>query len=80
MKNFLRNHYFAVFVILSFSIHVMANGEWCIPVFAWIYPILFLGMLYLNHTRKVYFIIGSIYALQSIKDRDNFMVIDDREV
>ena len=63
MKDFLRNHYFAVFVILSFSIHLMANGEWCIPIFAWIYPILFLGMLYLNYTRKVYFIIGSIYAL-----------------
>ena len=41
----------------------MSNGEWCVPIFAWIYPILFLCMVYLNHTRKVYLIISSIYAI-----------------
>ena len=41
MKNFIKNKYFAVFIILSFLIYVMSNGEWCVPVFAWIYPILF---------------------------------------
>ena len=40
----------------------MSNGEWCIPIFAWIYPILFLCMIYLNPTRKVCLIISSIYA------------------
>lgn len=52
MKNSLTNKYFAVFVILSFLIYVMSNGEWCVPIFAWIYPILFLYMIDLNHTRK----------------------------
>ena len=63
MKNLLKNNRFAVFIILTFLIYVMSNGEWCIPIFAWIYPILFLHMLSLNQTRKVYLIIGSIYAI-----------------
>ena len=63
MKKLLKNNRFAVFIILTFLIYVMSNGEWCIPIFAWIYPILFLHMLSLNHTRKVYLIIGSIYAI-----------------
>ena len=63
MKIFLKNNYFAIFVILSFFIYVMSNGEWCIPIFAWIYPILFLGMVHFNHTRKAYLIIGFIYAI-----------------
>ena len=63
MKNLLKNNRFAVFIILTFLIYVMSNGQWCIPIFVWIYPILFLHMLSLNHTRKVYLIIGSIYAI-----------------
>lgn len=63
MKKTLENKYFAVFIIFIFLIYIMSNGKWCIPVFAWIYPILFLRMVYLNHTRKVYFIISSIYAI-----------------
>lgn len=59
MKKFFKNKYFSVFIILSFLIYVMSNGEWCVPIFAWIYPILFLCMIYLNHTRKVYLIIVS---------------------
>ena len=59
----MKNNRFVVFIVLTFLIYVMSNGEWCIPFFAWIYPILFLHMLSLNHTRKVYLIIGSIYAI-----------------
>ncbi|MDE5938592.1 MAG: hypothetical protein K2H37_05885, partial [Lachnospiraceae bacterium] len=59
----MKNNRFAVFIILTFLIYVMSNGEWSIPIFAWIYPILFLHMLSLNHTRKAYLIIGSIYAI-----------------
>ena len=63
MKKFFKNKYFSVFIIFSFLVYVMSNGEWCVPIFAWIYPILFLCMIYLNRTRKVYLIISSIYAI-----------------
>jgi apolipoprotein N-acyltransferase len=63
MKKTLENKYFAVFIIFSFLVYIMSNGEWCIPIFAWIYPILFLYMIYLNRTRKVCLIIRSIYAI-----------------
>ncbi len=59
----MKNNRSAVFIILTFLIYVMSNGQWCVPIFVWIYPILFLHMLSLNHTRKVYLIIGSIYAI-----------------
>ena len=52
MKNLLKSNRFAVFIILTFLIYVMSNGEWCIPILAWIYPILFLCMIYFNRTRK----------------------------
>ncbi len=61
--NPLKNTYFAVFIVLSYLVYVMSNGERCVPIFAWIYPILFLSMIYFNHTRKIYLIIGSIYAV-----------------
>ena len=63
MKKFFKNKYFSVFIIFSFLVYVMSNGEWCVPIVAWIYPILFLCMVYLNHTRKVYLIISFIYAI-----------------
>ena len=63
MKKTLENQYFAVFIIFSFLVYRMSNGEWCIPIFAWIYPILFLCMINLNRTRKVCLIISSIYAI-----------------
>ena len=59
----MKNNRSAVFIILTFLIYVMSNGQWCVPIFVWIYPILFLHMLSLNHARKVYLIIGSIYAI-----------------
>ncbi len=62
MKKTFENKYFAVLIIFSFLVYIMSNGEWCIPIFAWIYPILFLCMIYLNPTRKVCLIISSIYA------------------
>ena len=70
MKNSSENKSFAVFIILSFLVYIMSNGEWCIPIFAWIYPILFLCMIYLNRTRKIYLIICFIYAI-------GFVVRDD---
>lgn len=63
MKNTSENKSFALFIMLSFLVYIMSNGEWCIPIFAWIYPILFLCMIYLNRTRKVHLIICSIYAI-----------------
>ena len=63
MKNLLKSNRFAVFIILTFLIYVMSNGEWCMPIFAWIYPILFLCMVYLNYARKVYLIISAIYDI-----------------
>ena len=72
MENLLKSNRFAVFVILTFLIYVMSNGEWCIPIFAWIYPILFLHMLSLNHTRKVYLIIDSIYAIGFVFQFERF--------
>ena len=63
MKNSSENKSFAVFIILSFLVYIMSNGEWCIPIFVWIYPILFLCLIYLNRIRKVYLIICSIYAI-----------------
>lgn len=76
MKKFFKNKYFSVFIILSFLIYVMSNGEWCIPILAWIYPILFLHMLSLNHTRKVYFIIGSIYAIGFVSQFEKAIGMD----
>lgn len=49
-------------MILSFFIYVLSNGEWAIPVFAWIYPFLFLLMLRAGHSRKMYFIVFGIYV------------------
>ncbi len=63
MKSHMKDSSFAVFAIFSFFIYVMSNGEWSIPLFAWIYPILFLCMIYFGNTRRVYFVILSIYAI-----------------
>ena len=74
MKNLLKSNRFAVFIILTFLIYVMSNGEWCIPIFAWIYPILFLCMIYFNRTRKnssnpaVFSESFTIYLLVEIKN------------
>ena len=59
----MKNKSSIVFIIFSFLIYVMSNGEWNIPIFAWLYPILFLCMITSNNTRKVYIIIISIYAI-----------------
>ncbi len=36
MKKTFENKYFAVLIIFSFLVYIMSNGEWCIPIFAWI--------------------------------------------
>lgn len=40
-----------------------SDGEWNIPIFAWVYPVLFLGIGYLVKTRKAYSAIVFCYAL-----------------
>lgn len=63
MKQFLKKHSFFVYIIISFLIYVLSNGEWNIPIFAWVYPVLFLGMGYFHKTRKTYSAIILCYAL-----------------
>lgn len=63
MKQFLKKHSFLIYIITSFLIYVLSNGEWNIPIFAWVYPILFLGMGYFDKTRKAYSAIILCYAL-----------------
>lgn len=40
-----------------------SDGEWNIPIFAWVYPVLFLGIGYFVKTRKAYSAIVFCYAL-----------------
>lgn len=54
---------FLIYIIISFLICVLSNGEWNIPIFAWVYPVLFLGMGYFDKTRKMYFAIILCYGL-----------------
>ncbi len=63
MKQFLKKHSFLIYIIISFLIYVLSNGEWNIPIFAWVYPVLFLGMGYFDKTRKAYSAIILCYAL-----------------
>ena len=59
----LKKHSFLIYIIISFLIYVLSNGEWNIPIFAWVYPVLFLGMSYFDKTRKAYSAIILCYAL-----------------
>lgn len=61
--NRLKKHSFLIYIIISFLIHVLSNGEWNIPIFAWVYPVLFLGIGYFVQTRKAYSAIVFCYAL-----------------
>ena len=63
MKQFLKKYRFLIYMIISFLIYVLSNGAWNIPIFAWVYPVLFLGIGYFNKTRKSYFAIILCYAL-----------------
>lgn len=54
---------FFVCIIISFFIYVMSNGQWSIPVLAWVYPILFLHLLHSDNSKKTYFIIIGIYVI-----------------
>lgn len=52
-----------IVTILSLVTYVLSNSEWSIPVFAWIYPVLFLWMIQSCSSAKGYFIIFGIYAI-----------------
>lgn len=54
---------FILCIVLSLLTYIMSNGVWSIPIFAWVYPILFLSMLHFDGSIKTYFIIISIYAI-----------------
>lgn len=45
IKNIRFNSKLIIITILSFIIYILANGVWCIPLFAWIYPVLFLWLV-----------------------------------
>lgn len=63
LKHFLEKNSFLIYIIISFLICVLSNGEWNIPILAWIYPVLFLGMGGFDKTRKTYLAIILCYAL-----------------
>ncbi|MDE5909953.1 MAG: hypothetical protein K2H52_14605 [Lachnospiraceae bacterium] len=63
MKQFLKKHSFLIYLGISFLIYVLSNGEWNIPIFAWVYPILFLGIGYIDKTRKMYSALILCYTL-----------------
>lgn len=77
MKDYIKNNNrFLICIILSFFTYIMSNGQWSIPVLAWIYPILFLYMLYFNHSKKKYFIIMGIYVVGFIIQFTNVIGMD----
>lgn len=63
MEHFFKKHSFPIYIIISFLIYLLSNGEWSIPVFAWVYPVLFLGTGYYGKTWKTYSAIILCYAL-----------------
>lgn len=63
MRNYWKNNgKFILYVILSLFIYIMANGEWSIPAFAWIYPLMFLYIIHSRPSRKSCFLLICIYA------------------
>lgn len=77
MKDYIKNNNrFLICIILSFFTYIMSNGQWSIPVLAWIYPILFLYMLSFNHSKKTYFIIMGIYVVGFIIQFTNVIGMD----
>lgn len=50
-------------IIISLITYVLSNGEWSIPVLAWIYPVLFLWVVHSCRPIKAYLIIFGIYAM-----------------
>lgn len=63
MRNYWKNNgKFILYVILSLFLYIMANGEWSIPVFAWIYPLMFLYILHSRPSRKSCLLVICIYS------------------
>lgn len=48
-------------IFLCFVVFIFSNGQWSIPVFVWIYPILFLCVINYHRKLKAYFIIFAMY-------------------
>lgn len=65
-----------IVISLSCVTYVLSNGEWSIPVFAWIYPVLFLWLAHLGSFSKVNFIIFAIYAIGFIVRFANVICMD----
>lgn len=65
-----------IVISLSCVTYVLSNGEWSIPVFAWIYPVLFLWLAHFCPFSKVNFIIFAIYAIGFIVRFANVIGMD----
>lgn len=65
-----------IVISLSCVTYVLSNGEWSIPVFAWIYPVLFLWLAHFCPFGKVNFIIFAIYAIGFIVRFANVIGMD----
>lgn len=57
------NRNLIIVILLSLVSYVLSNGEWSIPVLAWIYPVLFLWVAHSCPPIKAYLIIFGIYAI-----------------
>ena len=53
------------YILISFALvtYIFANGIWSIPLFAWIYPMLFLKIFDNDDLHKSWFVLGGIYAV-----------------
>ncbi len=58
-----KNSSTALFIFACALCYILANGQWGIPVLAWIYPFLFLCLLYKSETLKSVLIIFMIYII-----------------
>lgn len=65
-----------IIIILSFITYILANGVWCIPLLAWIYPALFLWLVQSYPSSKMRFIIWGIYAFGFIIRFTNVIGMD----
>ena len=76
IKNIRFNSKLIIITILSFITYILANGVWCIPLLAWIYPVLFLWLVQSYPSSKMCFIIWGIYAFGFIIRFANVIGVD----
>lgn len=63
IKHMKYNRNLLMLILLSLVIYIYSNGEHSIPIFVWIYPMLFLYMIDLYHSQKICLIIFGIYSV-----------------